>query len=71
VVLAQPNPKFYSFEGLRRKEPEKKAAQTEVRAETTDKGGGDKLEVSHEIAAPQGKVLGIRNYNRHRRDKKC
>ena len=32
----------------------KKAAQTEVRAETTDEGGGDKLEVWHVIGAAQG-----------------
>ena len=54
-MRAQRNPKFYLFKGLRGKAP-KKRPRRRVRAETTDKGGGDKYEVSHDIDAAQGET---------------
>jgi hypothetical protein len=41
----------------------KKRPRRRVWAETTDKGGGDKFAVSHDIGAAQGKTTLIINFN--------
>ena len=68
--MTERNLKFYSFNGLQRKARQKSGPDREVRAETTLRGGGDKLQVWHVIGAAQGKNSRIKNSNELTSDNK-